>query len=744
MKKPEKLAGVLFLAAVFISPLIFFTDRTRNPYLIQERIYQILLAAAVFLITVKVYKRKEIRLPITFLDKPLLLFAGLAVLSVIISFFKFPDFKDAISAFAGRRILMLIFTCLIPFYAAAALWEKKDFREKMRYAVIAAGSIASFYALMQFLNLDFIWPQTVDPYGQRSVSTLGNPNFLSSYLMVVVFWLLMDILEKKKLKRSFILLFLNLTGLGITMTRSTFVGFGAGILILVFVMARKKGELAERIKKQIAAVAVLTILTGTVFFFSSDQFSSRIKSLVSIERMGAAYTQRMLIWESSLRMFKDSPVTGKGWGNFEIFYPFYQGEIVDRQVYRPHRTHANNSHNFILELLTQTGIAGTGLFFLFIIVFFKGGYNIFKSGGKNQIKVMVLTITAAAFLIDNLLNVSLYFPMPAMLFWLNAGMLAGAGREKALFPQRKINTGRFSFLVPAASLIFGALVVRHNWRYYRASVYFYNGFKYSRQGRLEEAERELLRCYETYPLIVDNNYELGNVYARMQTSEALENAVWAYKEAINANPGYDEIYYNLGVMYMRMNEEERALDSLMEAARINPISRDIWRVMGDIKAEKEENDKAAEYYRKAIELGTPDGGLYNNYGFIMEQKGNFQDAIEAFTKALKADNELTQARRNIERVSQRIYGEKESEIDRLYGEMEIKKNEKRWDDAIETAGEILDINPVDLKANLYSGNLNYKLGNIEEAEGYFEFVLFLYPDNKAAQDNLRIIRESSR
>ncbi|MEA3506971.1 MAG: hypothetical protein U9R36_05740, partial [Elusimicrobiota bacterium] len=70
--KLKKYSLNIFLAALFISPLIFFTDVTRNPYLIQERIYQVLVVLSLILIYLQAQDDKKIFFPATFLDKPLL------------------------------------------------------------------------------------------------------------------------------------------------------------------------------------------------------------------------------------------------------------------------------------------------------------------------------------------------------------------------------------------------------------------------------------------------------------------------------------------------------------------------------------------------------------------------------------------------------------------------------------------------------------------------------------------------
>jgi len=64
-------------------------------------------------------------------------------------------------------------------------------------------------------------------------------------------------------------------------------------------------------------------------------------------------------------LVEDHPWLGKGWGCFELFYPFYQGSQLLLPQFRNLRTHANNAHNEILEYWSQIGTLGLGLILLF-------------------------------------------------------------------------------------------------------------------------------------------------------------------------------------------------------------------------------------------------------------------------------------------------------------------------------------------------------------------------------------------
>ncbi|MDH5174476.1 MAG: hypothetical protein OEW43_04375, partial [Elusimicrobiota bacterium] len=126
--------------------------------------------------------KRQIILPRTYLDKPLFIFFLVSLLSVAYSFYIHPNFKMAIISFGGRRLLFLLLNCLAIFYITVYLLQDEKNLKRLLHIGFAVGTIASFYALLQYAGIEPIWPMKLDPFGTRSVSTFGNPNFMASFL----------------------------------------------------------------------------------------------------------------------------------------------------------------------------------------------------------------------------------------------------------------------------------------------------------------------------------------------------------------------------------------------------------------------------------------------------------------------------------------------------------------------------------------------------------------------------------
>src|SRR5207248_1948758 len=143
----------------------------------------------------------------------------------------------------------------------------------------------------------------------------------------------------------------------------------------------------------------------------------------------------------------------------------------------------------------------------------------------------------------NLLNVSLHFAVPAFTFWFAAGLALGAAARTK--PARLVPKALAAALAVLAVLGCGYWV-----RTWEREVWYFAGFKLLRQSeQLPSLRPSAIRALETSrdwgPPEVNALYELGNSYAR---SDRFVDADKAYGQAIDANAGYDEIYYNVAAI----------------------------------------------------------------------------------------------------------------------------------------------------------------------------------------------------
>jgi tetratricopeptide (TPR) repeat protein len=526
------------------------------------------------------------------------------------------------------------------------------------HLAFAAGCLASLYGVGQYFNYELVWPNVLNPYGGRAVSTFGNPNFLSTYNAALMpSALALFLVEKDGARRwAYGLLFLILEGaLLATLTRSSWGGAAVGVAALALsprLRARLKEE-PRLVGLLFGAALALSLAwpSSTISSGYTPTFIGRLTEFAEIKKRDGFYSpwsQRVLIWTSAWMMGSEAPLLGKGGGLFELFYPFYQGNLLHAySFYHNMRTHANNSHNEILEVFSQTGVLGLGAFLWLWTTFFSAARRWAKTKmGEDPVWIGAVAGVAAV-LADNLLNVSLHFAVPAFMFWWLAGTAMGRGaKDGAAFrtwaPGPAVRRGAAAALVCAS--LFAAW-----WhvRFWEREAWYFAGFKEIRQGNMPAATRSLEKSRAWGPREVNSIYELGNAYARSgQPAKAAE----AYEGALRANAGYDEIYFNLATVYAsQLGMLEKARAYYETAWALNPLSESVINGLSAFYLREPVRNKAAAeaLLREAIAIFPENTNHWNNLGYLLTMDKRWSEAEAAYTRAVELQPEVPLLERNL-------------------------------------------------------------------------------------------------
>lgn len=268
------------------------------------------------------------------------------------------------SAYPSRSLFTLT-TVITPFIYGSVLIREviKDtnFMKEIVNGLRVTCSVALVFIFMQVLvgpsNFTFLEMLNQNVLGEGNIRYPGffmDAQINGIFLAMVSFFCLFNFRKFGNIQYSQILLFsLVLVGLLLTGSRSAFIGFAGGIVLLIFFM---KGNLRFHIVRYVALAGVLLFFSaGTINTF--DRFQSIDKS----------YDFRANIWEGALDIFKEQPIFGIGMNNYKDYVRVHaqdQSILMDNNEV----LYLDAPENGYLKYLVEWGIIAFIMFVLIILL----------------------------------------------------------------------------------------------------------------------------------------------------------------------------------------------------------------------------------------------------------------------------------------------------------------------------------------------------------------------------------------
>ena len=308
-------------------------------------------------------------------------------------------------------------------------------------------------------------------------------------------------------------------GILLSLSRAGWIGAGLGVALLfgclLSVPAEKRPALLRlsgaRVWMRVALGFAALVLVALLFVGSSPsaEIDARLNQTLKHE---TSLGIRLAVWQQSLRMVREFPVTGVGLGAWPELFPHYQTPPWNADwTFR-------EAHNDYLQLLTETGVPG---FFAFAFCFTGLGLVFWRARRElvcDQIPIFAALLAALAVMaFHEFFDFCLHTPANAVLFSVILGLAArlAVNREAALqwSPPRAPLYG--------VGAIAAALMVAAVWQ--DKAVYPYD---LRHPGSAIEAAR-LLSAYPAHSSIHLSLVSLskGNLSDRQRASE-LQAAIW--------------------------------------------------------------------------------------------------------------------------------------------------------------------------------------------------------------------------
>lgn len=304
--------------------------------------------------------------------------AGYFVLVVISMFFS----MDPAVSFRGsvyRHDGLIAFTLYMFSYLVAR--NAKNVEKVMFPLVTVTAMIVAFYGILQFYNID---PIPADLYAlqwtNKAFATMGNPNFLGSYLVLSIPMPLYLYFYKG---RRFGLFAYNILFLGLLCTQTRGAWIGAFLSLIAFLILHKvRRGFTKAEKKKVIIVFTASLAVIAFFAFTSNNlfmvrflsvFIDFSKIVKREEDAAMGGSMRIYVWGKVIELIKMRPLFGYGLDTMYIaMNTFFRGEIIsDFGKY----VNWDKSHNEYLNIAVSSGLLSLGAYLGFIFLSLKKGFR---------------------------------------------------------------------------------------------------------------------------------------------------------------------------------------------------------------------------------------------------------------------------------------------------------------------------------------------------------------------------------
>ncbi len=330
----------------------------------------------------------------------------------------------AIIGVPGRWEGLVTITLYMFLFITARLYLVPD--EGLFKIILVTAIIVSIYGILQTMNFD-PFPRDVlrENWSKRAFSTMGNPNFLGSYIVLIIPTSIYFYIIKKNITglTAYAILFYCLLSTG---TRGAWLGTIASIMAFAAIhymyFRYSKGEFTRYI-----ILLVITILLLALYSFNTegafiDRFLSIARDanefLTKGDRADYSGANRGFIWKRVAELIKKRPLAGYGIENLgEAFKKYYTQDMIE--LWNEVR-YLDKAHNEYLHIAVTSGIPSLLVYLTFISqIILKGLFRL-----KNCKTALLILSSVIGYMTAAFFNISVV--SVAYVYWIFLGLLAGS------------------------------------------------------------------------------------------------------------------------------------------------------------------------------------------------------------------------------------------------------------------------------------------------------------------------------
>ncbi|SCM83615.1 conserved membrane hypothetical protein [uncultured Sporomusa sp.] len=300
-----------------------------------------------------------------------------------------------------REYLRMI-TCVLPFLFFAILSVCNhsvpcDLKQRSIHCYMGGCLISALYAIYQYLTTKQLYV----------TSFYAHHAMFGSFMEVVLPLLAVFFIAQPNYKKKILYFFLGLVCLAaliLTQARGPWLGAGIALFVVLIAMRNKLYVNKKSITASIVLIAIVLVMASPLYL-------NRVKTITDLN--WASNYHRVLIWESTIHMIQDYPLTGVGLGQFR---KIYNAQYISPLSQEPFHLHAHNSY---LMYAAENGLINL---LAFIYLLFSIGKSLFeKQKLRDPIGIAVLAVFVAL-LTNSMVDSFFWATHLAKILWLFIGI----------------------------------------------------------------------------------------------------------------------------------------------------------------------------------------------------------------------------------------------------------------------------------------------------------------------------------
>jgi O-antigen ligase len=665
MKSLSNWIKFFFISLFFFTPLVFTFS---NSELFELPKMYLVYFFTIIITCLHLINSIKNRLPLfkkTFLNIPLILFFLSQLISTIISIDPYTSFFGYYSRLNGG--LLSLVSYLLLYFVLISYLDEKHKNNLITFSLIS-GFLVSIFAIAEHFGIDKnLWVQDVQ---SRVFSTLGQPNWLAAYLVILIPLSLYKFSQSIPLfQKMFYSLATFCFYLSLLFTKSKS-GIIAAVISVSFYFCF---ILFKSLKSKTLKLNFLPFLPLIlIFIISSLLIKNPIKDFLSPPKLEIKSQEisnlnitpsediRQIVWQGAVDLWKKYPVFGTGTETFA--YSYYWTRPASHNLTSEWDFLYNKAHNEYLNFLATTGAFGL-VTYLILILF--SILALIKNNQKNRSVYLDIALLSSylSILITNIAGFSVVI---VSIFFFLIPAFANSDVTESKEVNKDIKVGFSRILSIILVILFHLYLISKILFFFIADISFAKSEDLDSKNDYLDAFQYLsvslfLRPSESIYLSKSGllSAKLAVVSASSQDKgdyeQYLKTAIDNSNQAIKISPANTNIWKERAQTFYFLSTIdsqyfEFSIDALYQITRLAPTDAKTYYLIGQFLESANLKTEAITYYQKAVDLKPNYDHAYFALGKIFFDQKNYASAKTNLELNLKYAPTNTEAQNLINKI----------------------------------------------------------------------------------------------